>query len=271
MKVSIISIMAVLLCLTSITYAQFNNSVSIQLIRSGDNAVVDTAFSGYDHQFRFTIENDFRVGGMSLGFLIYSDDGVTWTWDAQPDGFGATTQAVTVIPGCRMYPPENVFDMTSLLATEVDVDGASPDSLMFGGVAMMAGLEPGPPEPMVNYHLTPYIVDDLPGTICIDSTFIPPTGAFIFMAPSDPVLAPNFDGPFCWPVKEFEPILGDFDLDGQITVGDVVEMIQHIFNGKPHFAPIETGDVNCDGQMNVGDVIYMIAYIFRFGPAPGCP
>lgn len=246
------------------------NEVSIQLIRSGDNAVVDKAFAGFEHEFRFTIENDFTVQGMSLGFLIYSNNGVTWTWAAQPGGFGDATQAVTVIPGSRLFPPEDVFDLTSLIVTERDVDGLSPDTLMFSGVAMFGGIVPGPPEAMVNYQFEPYISGDIAGTICIDSTFVPPSGAFIFMASADPVLSPDINGPYCWPVVEFEPILGDFDLDGSITVGDAVEMIGYVFFGKPHIEPIETGDVNCDGEMNVGDAIYLIQYIFMHGPAPGC-
>ena len=82
-----------------------------------------------------------------------------------------------------------------------------------------------------------------------------------------PPIKPQYTGPYCWPVKKF--VWGDFDMDGEITVGDAVEIIQFIFNGRPNKGPIEAGDANCDGDTNIGDAIYLIAYIFRFGPPPG--
>ncbi len=247
------------------------NSVDVDLALSADYTQEhDTLYLGGAYQFRVWIANDFRVSGMSLGFRITSDDGVTWQWESRPDGRGSL-QAVTVYPGSRLgYPEGSAFDMTHLLATEVDVDGVSPDTLMAGGVAMMVGLATGPSEPMYGMHFS---VVDMPGDvgeICIDSTFIPPSGAFMFDGGKSPYAIPDFRGPFCWPVKR-APILGDFDLDGQITVGDVVEMIAVIFLGRPHPVPVPAGDVNCDEQFNVGDAIYLINYIFRFGPAPGCP
>ncbi len=258
-----------MLILTSMVFAE-EDVVSIKLIRSADNAVVETAYSGYAHEFQISIETiGWIYENMHLGFKISSIDGITWTWDAQPSGLG-NHMAVTETPGSRM---NDCWSMTGLLVSETNMDGVLNDSIGIGGVAFLgAGLPPGPMEPICEFHFTPQIsVEDGTGTICIDSAFLPPAGAWLLAVSSDPYSIPRIDGPFCWPVVEFEPLLGDFDLDGQITVGDAVEMIQHIFLDKPHFAPVETGDVNCDGQMNVGDAIYMIAYIFRFGPPPGCP
>jgi hypothetical protein len=121
----------------------------------------------------------------------------------------------------------------------------------------------------MHYAVTGLVGDE--GQICIDSTFVPPSGAFVFVDPfGGPPPPPDFHGRKCWLVRR-APILGDFDLDGQITVGDVVEMIQVIFNGRAHPIPLQAGDVNCDGYFNVGDAIYLINYIFLFGPDPGCP
>jgi hypothetical protein len=141
---------------------------------------------------------------------------------------------------------------------------------MISGVAMMVGLPIGPLEPQAGMHFSLFDMPGDIGTICIDSAFVPPHGAFVFIDPCGPQPIPYFDGPFCWPVLK-RMILGDFDFDGQITVGDVVEMIAVIFKGKPHLYPDEVGDVNCDGSFNVGDAVFMINYIFKFGPPPGCP
>jgi len=228
----------------------------------------DTLFVGGNYAIRVHIENAWLLGGLSLGYHLYTADGITWSWTAQPGGYPVGGyEAVTVIPGSRLDPPENSLDMTGLVVTEKDMDGISPDTIMVGGVAMMRGLSSGPLEPMYQMH---FKIEDMTadfGILCIDSAFVPPSGIFCFVDMFD-AYYPKFYGPFCWPVKRIKP--GDMDLDGQITVGDPVEMVAVIFKGKPHIAPLEAGDVNCDGSFDVGDVIYMINFIFKYGPPPGC-
>jgi len=247
------------------------NAVDIDLVLSDDYTQKhDTIYLGGAYQFRVWICNDFIPSMVNLGFRIASDDNVMWQWEPRPDGLGSLG-AVAIYPESRMgYPDGSAFDMTDLIVTERDVDGISPDTLMAGGVSMSVGLPTGPLEPMYGMHFS---VVDMPGDlgqICIDSTFVPYSGSFGWDDMSGQFCVPEFKGPFCWPVKR-APILGDFDLDGHITVGDVVEMIAVIFRGRAHPIPVAAGDVNCDSQFNVGDVIYLIAYIFKFGPAPGCP
>jgi hypothetical protein len=259
--------------------------VEVQIVRTGDNAQVDTIFVGVPHHFLILIENSWLpVTGMSLGFKVYGDGELTWSWDAQPSGYpDYGYAAVTVVPGCRMDPngdsdASDAFDMTGLVVSEINMDGISDDTLHVGGVGLMKSLGVGPLEPMLAFHFTPQdLPDESVEMICIDSAFVPPSGAFMLdgggksSSKSTPYCIPIFDGPFCWPVAEMSFILGDFDGDGQITVGDVVEMIMHIFQGRANIVPLAAGDVNCDGNVNVGDAIYLINYIFRYGPAPGCP
>jgi len=230
---------------------------------------VDTLFIGAEYAFRTHVSSDYYIGYLYLGFQISTEDGIIWSWKAQPGGYPADgSQAVTVIPGSRIDPAEYTLDMTGLLVTEQDIDGSSPDTIMWFGVAMAHGIPSGPLEPMTKMHFKLEDMDSDFGMFCIDSSFVPPAGKFCI---GDFLMevVPRYDGPFCWPVKRI--MLGDFDLDGQISVGDAVAMIQVIFKGKPHPAPIPAGDVNCDGSFNVGDAIYLIAYIFKHGPAPGCP
>jgi len=227
----------------------------------------ETLFVGSKYIIRTFVGNDFVLGGLSLGFRIYTGDGITWSWLAQPEGYpSGGTQAVTVVPGSRLDPPQDVLDMTGLIITEQDMDGVPPDTIMFGGVSMMYGLPAGPIEPLVNFHVKLNNMTSDSGTLCVDSAFVPPSGAFVFIDAFGG-FPPTYHGPFCWPVIK-RMILGDFDLDGEITVGDPVEMIQYIFYNKPHPYPDEVGDGNGDGDFNVGDIIYMINYIFRHGPPP---
>jgi hypothetical protein len=246
------------------------NAVDVDMAFSADYMQEhDTLYLSGAYQFRVWIANDFHLSGFSLGFRITSETGATWQWEARPDGLGPS-QVITVYPGSRLgYPNGSAFDMTGLVAYEVDIDGASPDTLRIGGVALHVGLSTGPLEPMAGMHFSIVDMQGDAGQICIDSTFVPPNGAWVFVhAKSGPVY-PDFNGPICWTVKR-APLLGDFDLDGTITVGDVVEMIAVIFKNRAHPIPIPAGDVNCDGSLNVGDAIFLINYIFKFGPAPGC-
>ncbi len=266
MKLIIISLLAAI-CMMSSTYA-LDNIVDIKMIRTADMAEVDTVYIGSRHHFQILIENAWIMGGMSLAFQVYSEDGVTWNWDSQPSGLPEDgLKAVTIVPGSRM--DNTPWDMTGHDVTETNMDGVGSDSLIMGGVALMIGLVPGPLEPSYEMHFTPIDMssEDI-DMICIDSAFIPPHGVFSFADNTGMLITIQFDGPYCWPVKRF--VIGDFDMDGAITVGDAVEIIQFIFLGKPNKGPIEAGDVNCDGLTDVADAVYLINYIFRFGPPLGC-
>ena len=61
--------------------------------------------------------------------------------------------------------------------------------------------------------------------------------------------------------------------DEAANIGDVVYIINYVFNGGPAPDPPESGDVNCDGSSNVADAVYLINYVFKSGPVPcaDCP
>ncbi len=62
--------------------------------------------------------------------------------------------------------------------------------------------------------------------------------------------------------------VGDANRDGNLSVSDVVYLINYLFKGGPTLNPLEAGDVNCDGKVTVSDVVYLINYLFRGGPPP---
>jgi hypothetical protein len=140
---------------------------------------------------------------MSLGFKVWTDDAITWQW-IDVGGYGAHG-AVTVNQWSRLYPPSEVFDMTGFIVTEADVNGVSPDVIMSGGVAMYNGIPPGPLEQMYSMHMM--VKDGDWGevyTICIDSSFVPPSGAFVFQNEYGAGLTPTVlwpDGGRCWPAS----------------------------------------------------------------------
>jgi hypothetical protein len=65
-------------------------------------------------------------------------------------------------------------------------------------------------------------------------------------------------------------IEGDCNGDGDLSVSDVIYLINYLFTGGflPKF--LASADANCDGDVTISDVVYLISYLFKGGPAPGC-
>jgi hypothetical protein len=62
---------------------------------------------------------------------------------------------------------------------------------------------------------------------------------------------------------------GDANLDGKVSVSDVVYLINFLFKGGP--APwLLYADANGDCKISVSDVVYLINYLFKGGPPPHC-
>ncbi len=156
-----------------------------------------------DYQIRLGIENDESICGMSLGLRIWSDN-VTWEWVAQdggwgPGGINTGLAAVTVVAGSRMDPVTSVWDLTSLLVTERNMDGSGADSIMLGGVSMMTVLDAGPLESMLAIHFRINEFDES-GWLCIDKAFIPPSGAWVFTDITGHGYPPPTNCPVCYSI-----------------------------------------------------------------------
>ena len=65
----------------------------------------------------------------------------------------------------------------------------------------------------------------------------------------------------------------NWDSLGQITVADVVYLINYLFKGGPAPVLLKAGEVNCDAKVTVADAVYLINYLFKGGPKPcqNCP
>lgn len=126
----------------------------------------------------FYLENDATLTGFGLGFKIWSPDGATWLW-TDVGGYGGF---VTVAPGCRMDPPEAVWDQTGLVVY-ANVFNYIVDSVYIGGHAFSGGMPAGPLEHMYSCHFEAGGDggdDSWVGTLCFDSCFFPPGGDFVF-------------------------------------------------------------------------------------------
>jgi|WetSurMetagenome_2_1015567.scaffolds.fasta_scaffold333615_1 hypothetical protein len=67
--------------------------------------------------------------------------------------------------------------------------------------------------------------------------------------------------------------VGDVNSDNKMDVGDIITLINYVFNNGREPLPWGAGDCNCDGFVGVGDVIYLLNHVFQSGPMPGsnCP
>ncbi len=248
------------------------DSLYVRLGRTGEAGTVDTIIDGVKQEFQLWFKNDIDLGGISLGFCIYSDDGATWSWTTQPDGYGPQGQgtglsAVTVVPDSRMDPVLSVWDLGGLIVTEKEMDGVSPDTVQIGGVSLGGQLDLGPYQHMISIHFIPDLDSADFRTICIDSIFIPPSGDFIFANVDGDAIHPEVPGPFCWLVIRQ---CGDANGDKAVNVGDAVYLINFVFKGGPPPDPFMDGNANGDVTVNVGDAVYLINFVFKSGPRPNC-
>lgn len=65
-------------------------------------------------------------------------------------------------------------------------------------------------------------------------------------------------------------ICGDVNGDGQVDVGDIVFLLNYVYNGGVAPVPLQLGDVNCDGHVDFADAVYLVKYDFKNGMAPCC-
>jgi hypothetical protein len=65
-----------------------------------------------------------------------------------------------------------------------------------------------------------------------------------------------------------EYVKGDANYDSEVTIADIVYLINFIFLGGDKPNPYLAGDNNCDGKVNLTDIVYLINYLFRGGNEP---
>ena len=194
-----------------------DNSVDLEISQWGQSSSVDTIFvssNGGYYEFRIGIENDDVLIGMTLGFVVWSDDGATWEWGSEilrtqsyipPYLLDTIWAPATVIPGCRMDPQDAVWNFSNgLMIDSTDLDELSPDTIVCVGISTSGGLPSGILEPMISLHLRVFAPNQFDVFhICIDSTCVPPND-FVFLDAQYNGITPAVTWPSggkCWPVK----------------------------------------------------------------------
>jgi hypothetical protein len=107
-----------------------------------------------------------------------------------------------------------------------------------------------------------------------DTTFDPGVLLYLSTYHWQVIAWDNHDTSMAGPVWSFttkpEWTYGDCNRDEEISISDVVYLINYLFKAGPAPDPVQAGDANCDSEITVSDVIYLVNYLFKGGQSPGC-
>ena len=212
-------------------------------------------------KFVFSAESDFAVTGASLGWWFYSPD-----FSILSISHG----------GLEKYPAwDTAFNLPAPGYTLQDWDGILPDTFITGGAAL--GPSFGPTALVDIFALNMSFPDDTSGVFCIDTTFVPPAGPWLFSngQTANPTWGgsaggyPN--GGYCITIYQGCCLVpGDADHGGDVNISDATFIEKYIFRHGPPPPCLEDADANGGGDINIGDVTFLVKYIFRGGAAPSC-
>ena len=68
-----------------------------------------------------------------------------------------------------------------------------------------------------------------------------------------------------------DPDCGDANNDGEMSIIDIIYIINYKYKSGPSPEPLSSVDVNHDGLINIIDIIYLINFLYKSGPEPNCP
>lgn len=147
--------------------------------------------------------NEGNIVGASNGFRIYSPDGATWEpithvpyWDLE-----VCFCVVVLYPGWDSPPNFN----DNIFINPYGVTGSGADTIGFGGNSKFPspGVLPGFSEQV--YSISTQVNDAQHGkTLCIDSTFYPPGGEWVWSVDTGVFgeVKPSWDGPHCFTIVD---------------------------------------------------------------------
>lgn len=236
---------------------------------NGLNGIVE---EGRSYRFSISLKSSVRLGGASLGFLIYSPDG---------------SLSKSGIDRVFMSPAQASLDFWALSGgghlNTTALTESLPSKILTGGIASLtSGFLSESPAKILFVEVT---FPEPEGVYCIDSSFFPPATEFLtgdFAGNNIPPAVVGGSGDlsvggssstaFCVTViPSCCETPGDANSSGGMNIADVTFLIQRI-NAGAGSAPAcpQEADANGDGRVNIADITYLIRRIFMAGPAPVC-
>ena len=279
---------AYVVCVAALTATVFGQETSVTLDQvdgvTDDKMRVEQPIT-FNLRLKNTSSDTFL--GVINSFRLYSPDGATW----QP-GFSLRTSECTKPPclidtiwyGKFIDPAGRVplvwkgqdpqmFD-GQLRVYLLSRDGQLADTIAFTGFVSTTGvgIESGFDD--IGYTIT---IGKIPQTqagktICLDTAFFPPSGGWIWAGNSS--VAPTWDGPHCFQIGVCFGIRGNIDGDPteDITIGDLVWLVNYMFKQGPDPVYLIEADVDANNNININDLVLLVKYMFKQGTPPmPCP
>ncbi len=211
--------------------------------------------------FRLTNTDGSRIAAFTNGFRMWTQREDAYTDNYEP----ITYDTLPLVWRVR-------FDLVFGIYPH-SVDGLGADTVGIGGASLLSlfGIPDGFDQQVWWLGTTPSADGD---TLCVDSSWFPPGGEWLWHTVPAGNIHPHWPGPYCFVVWECcVGIRGNVDGLAGIGIADLIFLVEHLFCGGPAPRCEKEGDVDADGRISsVADLIYLVDYLFFDGPAPApCP
>jgi len=164
----------------AVTLDHFDGGLAPNQIFTDEEVTFYLRFTGSDHAY----------DGLVNGFRVYSPNGAHWTTTALD-----TTGTVGMTQ----------FDL-GIFFPKFSNDGMGADTVGFGAVKIVgSGLVPHFDDIALKLTIGPIDPGDVGKTICLDSSWFPPTGDWLWHVQGDGAVPPAWDGTHCFTVTDRPP------------------------------------------------------------------
>lgn len=215
-------------------------------------------------EIQIRLYNDwaYKVKGLSNGFTIYSPEGACW---APP--------ALQLNPE---YDIEANWDLGISLKPH-NITGCGSDTIgTAASVIVGPGLPPGWNGVFLLIH-TSVECSEIGKTICIDSSYLPPSTHWYWAYGAPGGMRPSWGGPYCYEIVsccQGTPGNVDGDPADQVDIADLIYLVDWMFSDyagsdDDHGPPppcLDEADIDGSGSNDISDLVYLVDFMFLGGP-----